>query len=116
MPRRRPSLNAPAGLTRGSVWDVELPGIGRHPVVVVTRPTAIPVLTSIVCVLVTSTIRLHAAEVEVGEAEGLTHASAINCDNVFTLPKATLTRRRGALGPAKLADLDRALGVALGLR
>jgi mRNA-degrading endonuclease toxin of MazEF toxin-antitoxin module len=82
-------------------------------VVVATRETAIPVLSSVVCVLVTSTFHGHVAEVELGTDEGLAHESAGNCDNLFTLPKAVLTRRRGRLGPAKLIELDRALTIAL---
>jgi mRNA-degrading endonuclease toxin of MazEF toxin-antitoxin module len=84
-------------------------------VVVATRDSAVPLLSSVVCVLVTSSFHGHVAEVELGAEEGLDRASAANCDNLFTLPKRTLTRRRGTLGPAKLAELDRALTVALGL-
>ena len=89
--------------------------MGTHPVVVVTRDTAIPVLSSLVCVLVTSSFHGHVAEVPVGRQEGLNHDSAANCDNIFTLPRHVLTRRRGRLDTAKLADLDAALTIALGL-
>lgn len=103
-------------IVRGAVWDADIPGVGRHPVVVVTRDSAIPIVSSVVCVLVTSSFHGHVAEVEVGEDEGLDHTSAANCDNLFTLPKRILARHRGGLGPAKLRELDRALMVALGLR
>ena len=102
-------------ISRGEVWDADVPGVGRHPVVIATRDSAVPLLSSVVCVLVTSSFHGHVAEVELGAEEGLDRASAANCDNVFTLPKRVLTRRRGALGPAKLAELDRALTVVLGL-
>ncbi len=82
---------------------------------VVSRDTAIPVLSSLVCVLVTSTFHGHVAEVELGHAEGLDQDCAANCDNVFTLAKTILSAPRGRLGPAKLAQLDTALAVALGL-
>lgn len=110
MPRRQRGVVA-----RGSVWDAEIPAVGTHPVVVVTRESAIPVLSSLLCARVTSAFHGHVAEVEVGQEEGLGHASAINCDNLFTLPKRVLVRQRGQLGPAKLAQLDRALTIALGL-
>ena len=110
MPRRQRAL-----IARGEVWDADIPGVGRHPVVIATRGSAVPLLSSLVCVLVTSSFRGHVAEVEVGLEEGLDRPSAANCDNLFTLPKRVLTRRRGALGPAKMAELDRALVVALGL-
>ena len=57
-------------ITRGDVRIADLPQIGRHAVVVVTRDTAVPVLTSVVCVLVTTTIRGHVAEVQLGAEEG----------------------------------------------
>lgn len=81
----------------------------------VSRDTAIPVLASLACVLVTSTFHGHVAEVELGQEEGLDHDCAANCDNVFTLPKVVLSAPRGRLGPVKLAQLDVALSVALGL-
>ena len=110
MPRRQRAL-----IARGDVWDAQVPGVGTHPVVVVTRDSAIPLLRTIVCVLVTSTFRGHVAEVELGPPEGLDHDCAANCDNVFTLPKDVLVRHRGRLGPDKAAQFDRALIVALGL-
>lgn len=102
-------------IARGDVVDAEIPGAGRHPVVVISRDTAIPVLSSVVCVLVTSSFHGHVAEVELGPDEGLHHDSAANSDNVFTLSKTILSRPRGHLGPAKLAELDGALSIALGL-
>ncbi|CAN5749664.1 type II toxin-antitoxin system PemK/MazF family toxin [soil metagenome] len=110
MSRRRPEL-----ISRGEVWDAEIPGVGTHPVVIATRESAIAVLSSLVCALVTSTSHGQLAEVEVGTDEGLEHESAVNCDNLFTLPKAVLSRRRGRLGPARLGQFDQALAIALGL-
>lgn len=100
---------------RGQIWDAEIPGVGRQPVVIATRDTAIPLLTNLVCVLVTSKYRGHVAEVEVGREEGLSHTSAINCDNIFTLPKTMLTTRRGSLGAVALEAFNSALEIALGL-
>jgi len=110
MPRRQRTL-----IHRGDVWDADIPGVGVHPIVVVTRDTAIPVLSSLVCVLITSQFHDHVAEVTIGEPEGLDHESAANCDNVFTLPRQVLTRRRGRLDAIKLDELDKALMIALGL-
>ncbi len=106
---------APALIARGEVWEADIPGVGRHPVVIATRDSALPLLGAVVCVLVTSRFRGHVAEVELGPDEGLDHRSAANCDNLFTLPRRVLTRRRGMLGLMKLGELDRALLVALGL-
>lgn len=110
MPRRQQSL-----IARGEIWDAKIPGVGTHPVVIATRDTAIPLLSALVCVLVTSTFHGHVAEVELGPAEGLGHPCAANCDNVFTLPRDVLVRRRGRLGPDKAVQFDRAISIALGL-
>jgi mRNA-degrading endonuclease toxin of MazEF toxin-antitoxin module len=53
--------------------------------------TAIPVLSSLVCVLVTSSLRGHVAGVAVGQQQGLGHDSAVNRDNIFTRPRQVLT-------------------------
>jgi mRNA interferase MazF len=110
VPRKRRAL-----IQRGDVWDADIPGIGVHPVVIVTRDTAIPLLSSLVCVLITSSFHGHVAEVSVGQPQGLDHDSAANCDNIFTLPAHVLSRPRGHLDTAKLSELDAALIIALGL-
>ncbi len=83
--------------------------------VVATRGTALPLVTAAVCVLVTTSVRGHVAEVLLDEEDGLDHESAANCDSIFTLPKTVLVRRRGRLSPPKRAQFDRALSIALGL-
>ena len=57
---------------------------------------------------------LH-TQVDVGVNEGLKHESSIHCDELMSLPKASLTHFVGALSPATVAQLDRALAVALEL-
>jgi mRNA interferase MazF len=102
-------------ISRGKVWEADIPGVGRRPVVIATRDSALPLLSAAVCVLVTSRFHGHVAEIELGPEEGLDHHRAANCDNVLPLPRRVLVRRRGRLGGAKLRELDGALMVALGL-
>jgi mRNA interferase MazF len=101
-------------VNRGDVYDAELP-IGSHPVVIVTRDRAIPVLRSVCVAVVTSTIRNAPTEVPVGRGEGLTRESVVNCDDLATVSKSVLGRRRGVLGPETARRLDHALRIALGL-
>ena len=110
MPRQQRAL-----IRRGDIWDAAIPGVGTHPVVVITRDGALSAVTAVVCVLVTSTFHGHVAEVPLGPDDGLDHDCAANCDNIFTLPKTVLKRRRGTLGPVKARQLDTALTIALGL-
>ena len=82
---------------------------------ILTRDVAIPHLSAIVCAIVTSTIRGLPSEVPVGTGSGLDHDSVVNCDNIYTLRRERLTRKRGELGPELVRRLDAALSVALGL-
>jgi mRNA interferase MazF len=102
-------------LNRGEIYDVEWPGAGRHPAVIVTRQTAIPVLRNVTVALVTSTVRDLPTEVPVGERQGLDRDCVVNCDNLLTVPKAALVRRRGELDPPELDRLEDALRIALEL-
>jgi mRNA interferase MazF len=88
---------------------------GRRPVVVVTRDGAIPVLANVTVAGVTGTIRDLPTEVSVGKDEGVARESVVNCDNLFTVPKSSLGRPRGSLGPDSLERLRRALLIALDL-
>jgi mRNA-degrading endonuclease toxin of MazEF toxin-antitoxin module len=101
-------------ILRGEVWDADLGPIVR-PVVVVTRATAIPVLSRLLCVAVTSTLHHHPAEVELSDVHGVTEPSVANCDWLITVGKDRLLRRRGTLDSITLRRLNAALVLALGL-
>lgn len=101
-------------IARGDVWDADLGSIVR-PVVILTRASAIPVLSRLNCVAVTSTVRGHPAEVELSRSHGVDEPSVANCDWIMNLPKASLLRRRGALDPITTRRLNAALVVALEL-
>jgi mRNA interferase MazF len=101
-------------VNRGDVVDAPVPG-GWHPAVIVTRNVAIPLLRNVCVVAVTSRSRGVPTEVPLGPREGLARDCVANCDNLFTLPKAALGRRRGSLGPEQLQGLNAALRIALDL-
>lgn len=101
-------------MNRGDVYDADLPW-GTHPAVVVTRDRAVPLLRNLTVVAVTSTARGVPTEIVLGPEQGLARECVANCDNLFTLEKSSLGRRRGALGPVELRALDRALRIALEL-
>jgi mRNA interferase MazF len=104
------------GLYRGSVWMADLPPPWkRRPVVVVTRDAAIPMLTNVTVVTVTTTVRGIRTEVLLGPAQGLQQKCAAACDNMQTLAVGLLSRRLGELGAAKLEELNAAVRIALGL-
>lgn len=100
---------------RGDVFDADLPGLGVRPVLIVTRQVATPVLSAVTVAMITSTIRGIASEVHLGPEHGLAHPSAANCDNLLTLAKARLSKRRGSLPIEDIDRLDDALRFALQL-
>jgi mRNA interferase MazF len=101
-------------MNRGDVYDATLPG-GPHPAVIVTRDRAIPLLRNVCVVAVTSRVRDLPTEVPLGTGNGLAHECVGNCDNLFTIPKRALERRRGSLDPEQLHRLNASLKVALEL-
>ncbi len=70
---------------------------------------------TVVCAPVFSSGQGLSSQVAVGPDEGLKHASWIMCDNLVSLRKSDLTNYVGALARAKLAELNRALKMALDL-
>jgi mRNA interferase MazF len=64
---------------------------------------------------VTGTIRGLPTEVPIGPAQGLARDCVVNCDNLFTIPKQAISRRRGELDPESLERLRTALMIALDL-
>lgn len=83
--------------------------------VVVTRDGAIPVLANVTVAAVTGTIRGLPTEVALGREHGLARECVVNCDNLFTIPKQAVGRRRGELDPESVTRLRVALMIALDL-
>lgn len=102
-------------ISRGDVFDVEIPDVGRHPMAVVTRQEAIPVRTNVTGALITSVVRGRPTEVPVNSESGLDHPSVVNCDEIYTVPKRALARKRGSLPLQVLLRVDDALRLSLGL-
>lgn len=84
--------------------------------VVVGRQAAIDSrFSSVVCAPIYSAYHGLASQVALGTDEGLKHESAVHCDELVSLPKAALTDYVASLSPARIAELNRALEVALDL-
>lgn len=87
----------------------------RRPVVILTRDSAIPYLSSVTIAPITTTIRSIPSEIVLTEADGLATACAINCDNLQTVAKAKLGAYITHLSFERLRELRDALSFALGL-
>ena len=70
---------------------------------------------SVICAPVYSARHGLSSQVPVGIDDGLKHDSAIHCDELISLSKTALTDYVGTLSADKIAQLNRALVVALDL-
>lgn len=103
-------------MRRGEIWWANIPiPSGRRPVVLVSRPIAYVARTKVTVVEVTTRARGLETEVALGVRDGLPRACCANADNLLTIDKGWLDERVGMLGPERLARLDLALALALGL-
>ena len=102
-------------MNRGDVyWYLFQPPDKRRPVLIITRDSAIPYLTAVTIVPITTTIRSIPSEVLLTEDDGLLAQCAANCDNLQTIPKAKLGSFITHLSPTKLDELRDAVTFALG--
>ena len=101
-------------MNRGEVWWLEEPDLGRRPVCILTRQTAIPVLHYVTVAPATRTVRGIASEVPLGRSDGMPEECALSFDNLATVGKALLTERITRLGVDRMPDLCRALRYSTG--
>lgn len=103
-------------MNRGEVWWVERPRAGRRPHLVLTREAAVPVLSTVLGVPATRTIRGIASEVELGPEEGMPDRCVLSLDNLRVLPKGFFVERICRLDAVKMNEVCRALDYATGCR
>lgn len=99
---------------RGELWWCELPQIGRRPVVVLSRDSAIPRLGRALAAPCTTTIRGLPSEVvlEPG-SDPVPRLSAVNLDSVESVSTAVLVERLGRLSDERMRQVCVALSVAV---
>lgn len=101
-------------MNRGEVWWLDHPDAGRRPACILTRQAAIPVLSALLVVPATRTIRGIPTEVALDRADGMPAECVLALDGAGVVPKARLTERITRLGPARLAELCATLRVSTG--
>lgn len=99
---------------RGELWWCKLPDIGRRPVVVLSRDSAIHRMHRAIVAPCTTTIRGLASEVvlEPGD-DPIGRRSAVNLDSIESVSISVLVERLGRLSDDRLRDVCTALGVAV---
>jgi mRNA interferase MazF len=101
-------------VSRGEVWWMDLPAVGRRPACFLTRDAAIAALRSVLVAPATRTIRGIPTEVPLSPADGMPAECVLSCDNLVTVPKVLLTERITRLEPSRMPELCAALRVATG--
>ncbi len=108
-------------MTRGEIYRTSerSPERGGKPgfYVVVSRAfiTENDDVSTVICAPVYGRVLGLSTEVVVGPEEGLPRPSSVRCDFLALMFKRKLTTFVAALSPRKVAELDRALAVALDL-
>lgn len=107
-------------MRRGELYRVRHPSSAdpkrsRVFVVVSRQPLIDSRFSSVICAPVYSAHHGLSSQVPVGTDDGLKHDSAIHCDELVSIPKTILTDYVGTLSATKVAELNRALSVALDL-
>jgi mRNA interferase MazF len=104
-----------AEVNRGEIWQFSFPHPNkRRPVLILTRQEVIGHLHSVTVAPITTTVRGIPSEVVIGPESGLKSVSAINLDNLATVPKDGLRSFVGTVAPQILDDIREALLFALG--
>jgi len=99
---------------RGEMWWCELPGIGRRPVVVLSRDAAIPRLQRTIVAPCTTRIRGLPSEVVLEPADDpVPRRSAVNLDSLESVALSVLVERMGRLSDDRIREVCAALDVAV---
>jgi mRNA interferase MazF len=108
---RRVVTDLPA---RGEVWWCDIAGIGRRPVVVLSRDAVIPRHRRALFAPCTTTIRGLPSEVllEPGD-DPVPRRSAVNLDSIESVSIAILVQRLGRVADARMREICAALAVAV---
>ena len=105
---------APA-ISRGDVRLYEFaPPDKKRPVVVLTRNSAIPYLSTVTVAPIMTAIRGVPSEVLLTENDGMRTHCAVNLHNVVTVAQSRLGRRVAQLSSIRMAEICEALRFSLG--
>jgi mRNA interferase MazF len=103
-------------MDRSEVWWADLPQpLGRRPVLILTRSSAVAKRNQVVVAQVTRTIHRVASEVALSQADGMPQPCVVNCDVLLTVPKDRLVRRVTKLSASRMDEVHQAIRFAIEL-
>jgi mRNA interferase MazF len=86
----------------------------KRPVVVLTRDSAVPYLSTVTVAPISSTIRGVPSEVSLNEEDGMKPPCAVNLHNAVTVSQHRLGKRVAQLSPLRMNEICAALRFAVG--
>jgi mRNA interferase MazF len=86
----------------------------KRPVVVLTRDSAVPYLSTVTVAPITSTIRGVPSEVLLNEEDGMKKPCAVNLHNAVTVSQRRLGKRVAQLSSSRMSEMCAALRFSLG--
>lgn len=102
-------------LNRGDVHLVRFaPPDKQQPVLILTRQSAVDLLSTVTVAPITSTIRDVPSEVVLDVEDGMKGPCAVNLHNVLTLSQERLGKRVAALSAERMREICTALQFAMG--
>jgi len=108
---------------RGELWMVNFnPGRGSEqqgirPGLIIQNNLGNQFASTTIIAAITTTLKKYPVTVLIGEGKtGLTRNSMVNLSQILTVDKGRLLKRLGKLEENKIAEVDEALGLSLGLR
>jgi mRNA interferase MazF len=102
-------------IERGDIRLYEFaPPDKTRPVVVLTRQSAVPYLSTVTVAPITSTIRGVPSEVQLNEDDGMKTPCAVNLHNAVTVSQRRLGKRVAQLNSMRMQEVCAALRFSLG--
>ncbi|MDP3972641.1 MAG: type II toxin-antitoxin system PemK/MazF family toxin [Candidatus Nanopelagicales bacterium] len=95
-------------MKRGDIWDVDFPGAGRHPGLILTNDVLLARLGSFTVALVTHTEGPASTHVPIGPAEGC-EESFVNLTDIHTVRARHFKRKRGEVDWHKGRHINQSL-------
>ena len=104
-------------MKRGEIWWAnQMDPIGRRPVVLLSRDESYRVRNAVVVAQITTTIRHIPTEVYLDANDDMPKKCVINCDDISTIRKHSLTERITTLKSEKIEQMEQAIKFALALK
>jgi mRNA interferase MazF len=102
-------------MQRGEVWWATRPPAKRRPVLLLSWDTHGNWRSRVTVADITTVIRGLDAEVPLTRRDGMSQRCAVNLGSLATIPRDLLRTRITMLRPSRMAEVNRAIHLALGL-